>query len=61
MSAAAAIQPEGLTAKRALVSGGTREIGTAIAARLTGAGATGTSLGAACAPLGGGAAITLSG
>jgi NAD(P)-dependent dehydrogenase (short-subunit alcohol dehydrogenase family) len=36
VSAAAAIQPEGLTGKRALVSGGTDGIGAAIAARLTG-------------------------
>jgi NAD(P)-dependent dehydrogenase (short-subunit alcohol dehydrogenase family) len=39
VSAAAAIQPEGLTGKRALVSGGTRGIGAAVAARLKGAGA----------------------
>ncbi len=45
MSAAAAIQPEGLTGKRALVSGGTRGIGAAIAARLTGAGAHVTATG----------------
>ena len=39
MSGAAAIQPEGLTGKRALVSGGTHGIGAAIAARLQGGGA----------------------
>ncbi len=45
MNAAPAIQPEGLTGKRALVSGGTRGIGAAIAARLKGAGANVTAIG----------------
>ena len=45
MNAASPIHPEGLTAKRALVSGGTRGIGAAIAARLKGAGAHVTATG----------------
>ena len=45
MNAAPAIQPEGLTGKRALVSGGTRGIGAAIAARLKIAGANVTAIG----------------
>jgi NADP-dependent 3-hydroxy acid dehydrogenase YdfG len=38
VSAGAAIQPDGLTGKRALVSGGTRGIGAPIAGRLKGGG-----------------------
>jgi NAD(P)-dependent dehydrogenase (short-subunit alcohol dehydrogenase family) len=45
VNAASAIQTEGLAGKRALVSGGTRGIGAAIAARLKGAGATVTAIG----------------
>jgi NAD(P)-dependent dehydrogenase (short-subunit alcohol dehydrogenase family) len=45
VNAAPAIQPEGLTAKRALVSGGTRGIGAAIAARLKAGGANVTVTG----------------
>ena len=45
MKAASPIDTEGLTAKRALVSGGTRGIGAAIAARLRGAGAHVTATG----------------
>jgi NAD(P)-dependent dehydrogenase (short-subunit alcohol dehydrogenase family) len=45
VSTVAAIQPEGITGKRALVSGGTRGIGAAIAARLKGAGAHVTATG----------------
>ena len=39
MTPAPAIAEEGLTGKRALVSGGTRGLGAAITARLQGAGA----------------------
>jgi NAD(P)-dependent dehydrogenase (short-subunit alcohol dehydrogenase family) len=45
VSAGAAIQREGLTGKRALVSGGTRGIGAAIAGRLKGGGAHVTATG----------------
>ena len=45
MNAAPPIHTEGLTGKRALVSGGTRGIGAAIAARLKGAGAHVTATG----------------
>jgi NAD(P)-dependent dehydrogenase (short-subunit alcohol dehydrogenase family) len=45
VNAAPAIQPEGLTGKRALVSGGTRGIGAAIAARLKAGGASVTVTG----------------
>jgi NAD(P)-dependent dehydrogenase (short-subunit alcohol dehydrogenase family) len=45
VNAASPIHTEGLTAKRALVSGGTRGIGAAIAGRLKGAGAHVTATG----------------
>lgn len=45
MSAASPIHTEALTGKRALVSGGTRGIGAAVAARLKGAGAHVTTTG----------------
>jgi NAD(P)-dependent dehydrogenase (short-subunit alcohol dehydrogenase family) len=45
VNAAPAIQPEGLAGKRALVSGGTRGIGAAIAARLKAGGANVTVTG----------------
>jgi NAD(P)-dependent dehydrogenase (short-subunit alcohol dehydrogenase family) len=45
MTTASSIQPENLAGKRALVSGGTRGTGAAVAARLKGAGAHVTAVG----------------